>query len=249
MAEAGGLCVICNETPQKQCSRLNGCTHLVCMECAMKIATFEGGARCPMCRGVFATITHYDGNYVMDLTTNTLSCRGEDNTMVPYLVLSDTEMTLASRIMVGEDPDENGNMSAKFYMPQFIEGVFDISGRVLVTHNADDGLLGRVMTRTDYARFWYDKDRYKQLVVDTVGKLQNVFGARVFPLFFLKALVVKAFMEMVDLGKLQLLQVESYPEDPTDLVHLIITMPYPAAFMANVVAAVAAVANEGVSVM
>ena len=100
MDEAVGPCIICLETPQTQCSRLSGCTHLVCMECAMKIATYDGGARCPMCRGVFETITHYDGNYAMDLTTNTLSCRGEDNTMVPYLVLSDTEMTLASRIMV-----------------------------------------------------------------------------------------------------------------------------------------------------
>ena len=250
MAEAGGLCVICNETPQNQCSRLNACTHLVCMECAMKIATFEGGARCPLCRVVFETITQYDGNYSMDLQTNTLSCRGEDNTMMPFLVLSDIEMTLASRIEVGEDLDENGILSAKFYMPQFIEGVLDLPGKVLVTHDADDGLLGRVMTRSDYARFLYDKDTYKRIVVDTVDKLQNVFGARVFPLFFLKALVIKFYMELVDLGKLQLVQVQSYPGDPTDWAHLIISMQYPPAFMARAtVAAMAALVNEGWSVM
>ena len=200
----------------------------------MKIATFEGGARCPVCRADFETITDYGGNYTMDLKTNTLFRRGEDNTMVSTVVLSEMEMILASRIVMAEDLDENGKTSAKFYMPQFIHGLLGRQDTALVTYDADDGLCDKVMTRSDYASFWYDKDIYKQIVVDTVGKLQNVVEGSAFPLFVLKAVVGKAFMEMVYLGKLIIREIKSLPEHPTDDVHHIMTMPYPADFMTNI---------------
>ena len=161
MAEAEGPCLICNETLHEHCSRLSGCTHLVCMECAMKIATFGQAVRCPVCRADFETITDYGVNNTMDLKTNTLFRRGEDKTMVSYVVLTEMEMRLASRIVMVEELDENEKMSANFYMPQFIDGLLESRETVLLTNDADDGYFDRVMTRSDYANFWYDKDIYK----------------------------------------------------------------------------------------
>ena len=250
MAKAEGPCLICDEIPHKQCCRLSGCTHLVCMECAMKIATFGELVRCPVCRADFDTITDYSGNFTMDLKTNTLFRRGEDKTMVPYIVLNEMEVSLASRIRMIEELNENEEICANFYMPQFIDGILQNREAVLATNDADDGYFERVMTRSDYAQFWYDKDIYKKLVVDTVAKLQNVFGKGItFPLFVLKALVSKAFMEMVDMGKLVLREVKWFPGDPTDWYHLIITMPYPASEMTRIAVFEAAVASQGVSVV
>jgi len=194
----------------------------------MLIATHEGGPHCPVCRRAFDTITQKDGRYHANIQTNTLSRFG-----VPYLAMSAREMKIASLILVGEGRDENGTMNMNFYMPKFLEDVHEITGWSLVVTNADDGPIGRAMTRSYTDIVSYDKDKYKDEVEIGVGKLLDLMGTHDIPLFFMKAQVSSFFTKMVTMGKYQMHTKRSHPEDPTDGVELMLSMPFPAASMAN----------------
>ena len=161
-------CIICSEKPANQCSRINCCSHLMCMECAVKIAIGRGGPRCPQCRQGFDTITQYDGGFVVKLTSNTLYLMSANGTLMPFLNLSDLEMHIASRIRPSKESDENGSKRIHFYLPMVLRDALGAIGRTLVVTSADDG-PGRAITRSDADRFWYDQDEY-------IDELQNLKG-------------------------------------------------------------------------
>ena len=177
------------------------------MECAVAIATHAEGPRCPQCRQPFDTITQKGGRYEVNLTSNILYRFGE-----PYLHLSALQLKIASRIFVGEQPDDSGTMRMHFYVPQFLQEVHDFTDWNIVVTMADDGPVGRMMRRSDINAFSYDQDMYINEVQNTVGILHELM-AHDPPLFFMKAQVSKAFMQMVDIGKFHM---NSYPSHPLD---------------------------------
>ena len=120
----------------------------------MRIATDEGGPRCPVCMRHFDTIAQKDDRYTVNIQTNTLYRSG-----VPYLVLSAKEMKIASLIKVGEGADESGTMNMNFYIPTYLQDVDQATGWSLVLTNADDGPIERAMTRSDTIELSYDKDK------------------------------------------------------------------------------------------
>jgi len=197
------------------------------MECAMVIATHKGGPRCPQCREPFHTITQKGGRYEVNLTSNILYRFGE-----PYLHMSAQQIKIASRIFVGEQPDESGTMSMQFYVPQFLQEVHEFAEWSLVVTDADDGPIGRVMRRSDTTAFSYDQARYRNEVQNTVGKLHELMGTHDPPLFFMKAQVSKAFMEMVEIGKFHMKSYPSHPLDNTDGGEKILSMVFPASYLA-----------------
>ena len=72
-----------------------------------------------------------------------------------------------------------------------------------------------------------------ELQTNCLTKLLDLMGTHDMPLFFLKAQVSSSFTKMVTIGKYRLQTCRSQPEDPTDEVEHILSMPFPAAFMAN----------------
>lgn len=221
-------CVVCDVTPVTQCSKLNGCLVAceVCMECAMRIGTHEGGPRCPVCRRHFDTITQTDGRYSVNLQTNTLYRMG-----VPYLVMSAQEMKIASVIVVGED-DESGTMSLNLYMPKFLKDVTEATGWNLVVTNADDMPIERAVTRSITSVDSYVKDKYRDEVQIAVAKLLDLMETHDVPLFFFKAVTSSFFTKMVTIGKYETQPQRSHPEDDTEEVEHILCMPFPPAFLA-----------------
>jgi hypothetical protein len=198
------------------------------MECAMRIATDGGGPRCPVCRRNFETITQKDDRYTVNIQTKTLYRSG-----VPYLVLSAKEMKIASLIVVDEGAGESGTMNMNFYIPNYLHDFDHATGWSLVSTNADDGPVGRAMTRSDTIEFSYDKDKYRDELQIGVAKLLDLMKNHDMPLFFLKAQVSSSFTKMVTIGKFHLQTCRSHPEDPTDDLEHILSMPFPAASMAN----------------
>ena len=172
----------------------------VCMECAVQVATHPGGARCPQCREVFETVTWCDERYAVNVATNTMyHYRAGNNQLVPYLVMSEVEMKVASRIFANNHPGENGILAMHFYVPQFLYDIHPNPTWVIILSDADEGPIGRVTTRRDSAiTYWYDRDVYRQQVQDGQVVLHSMFD---FPLMFMKAQVSKAFMSMLEIGK------------------------------------------------
>jgi len=220
-------CEICLETPITNCCKLNGCTHVMCMECAAQVATRLGGARCPMCRAEFETVTHVDGGRVLNVATHTLYDRAANNTLVPYLQMSAQEMKIASRIVVDEAPGEGGRLGLDFYVPQFVYEL-ETPGWVMLVSDADDGPVERMMTRRDWdITYCYDRNMYRQQVQDVEADVHSLFGPYDFQLFYMKAQVGKALMEMVHIGKYRLDPYPQHLEDAPNGAYRILRTEFP----------------------
>ena len=227
MTEINEACVICFDTQAVRCSTLDCCTHPMCMECAMAIATSKGGAKCPICRRGFKTVTPYDGRCSVDIQERTLYRRvGNSDALVAYLVMSDTQMKIASRIKFGAGPDGNGGTSLQFYVPQILREMTSLNGWSMVVSNADDGPLGMVMTRSLARAYWYDKDKCRQEIEDAEKELLNMFSTRDVPNFFLKAVVSKAFTQMVIHGKYSMKMYPPHLENMIDGGEHILSIHY-----------------------
>ena len=220
-------CEICLETPATNCCKLNGCTHVMCMECAAQVATRLGGARCPMCRAEFDTVTHLDGGRVLNVATHTLYDRAANNTLVPYLQMSTQEMKIASRIVVDEVPVGEGGLRLDFYVPQFVYEL-ETPGWVMLVSDADEGPVERMMTRRDWViTYWYDRDMYIQQVQDGGADVHSLFGPYDVEPFYMKAQVSKALMRMVHIGKYRLDPYLQHPEDEPNGAFRILSTEFP----------------------
>jgi hypothetical protein len=208
----------------------------------MQIATLHGGARCPLCRRVFETVTHQDGRFVVDVEKRTLyHCgsknTGSNNTLIPYIVMSDTEIKIASRMLVREGRDESGQMGMHFYVPQFLQDMTTLVGWNLVVTNVDDVRMERVMTRSDSRLYSYDQDKCRQVLAYADIALKKLLTNHQIPLFFMKAVVSKAFMRMITHRKYDMNMYRSHPEDETGGGEHILSMVYPVSFTEKLAAA------------
>jgi hypothetical protein len=184
---------------------------------------------------VFETVTSWDGCFVVNVATNTLY--EAENPLVPYLVMSDEEMKIASRITIDDEPDVNSVLVLSFRVPQFLYGVHENPGRVLVISNADDGcggmgMGGMVTTRDAWATtFWYDKDIYNQKVQDAQALLHSMFD---YPSLFMKAQVSKALVSMIALGKYHTMSfpLDMYPDN--DCILLVLSTKFPMTHMGQI---------------
>ena len=236
------VCLVCTDVEAQLCSSLNCCAHKVCMECAVKISTHNGGARCPQCRDVFETVTFFNGRFRVNVATNTFYDNSAPNPLVPYLVMSDEEMKLAGRITFETRPDENGVLIASFYVPQCLYDFRENTALIFIS-DADDGWGdGMVMTRAATragraATFWYDKDVYSQKVQDGEALLHSMMKCP-YPLMFMLAQVSKVLMSMITLGKYHL---SHPPSEEAQNMHvyedtylLVLSTKYPPAHMGQI---------------
>ena len=228
------VCLVCTDVEVQLCSSLNCCAHKVCMECAVKISSHQGGARCPQCRLLFETVTFWNQRFVVNVATNTLYDNAAPNPLVPYLAMSDEEMKLASRIIHTDLEDGNGALVASFHVPQFLYEVNADPSRVIAINDADDGNGEMVTTRTTWATtFWYDKDVYSQKLHDGEALLKSMMVSPQYPLFFMQAQVSKALVFMIALGKYHTGSYPTilYPEHiyaHNQHKHLVLATKYPA---------------------
>jgi len=212
----------------------------------MLIATSEGGPKCPICRRDFNIITPYDGRCCVDIERRTLYYReGNSDALVAHIVMSDMQMKIASRIKVCEGPDENGDLSLQFCVPELLHDMTLFSGWIIVVSNADNGPPGMVMTRSLAKTYWYDKDKCRQEIEDAEKQLLDMFNTRDVPIFFMKAVASKAFTQMIIHGKYSMQMYPPHPENNTgDGGEHILSMVYPSVFIAHM----AQLINSGVLV-
>ena len=208
----------------------------------MQIATLHGGAHCPLCRRVFETITHLGGGFVVNVVTRTLYLceskkRGANTTLVPYIIMSDTEIKIASRMLVYEGKDESGRMAMHFYVPQFLQDMITLVGWNAVLTKTGDVHMERVMTRSDTRLHSYDQDRCRRVLTCADSSLKELLGNHHVPLFFMKAVVSKALMQMIIHHKYDISMHPSHPEDEKGGGEHILSIVYPPRLMAKLAAA------------
>jgi hypothetical protein len=182
----------------------------------------------------------------VDIQKRTLYHReGIGDPLVAHLVMSDTQMKIASRIKTRECPNENGDLSLQFYVPELLNDMTLVSGWRIIVSNADDGPPGMVMTRSLAKTYWYDKNKCRRVIEDAEKELLDMFNTRDVPIFFMKAIVSKAFTQLIVHGKYSMKMYPPHPENNTGGGgEHILRMVYPSAFIAHM----AQLINSGVLV-